>query len=161
MKSFEKSNDYRLIWETFTDGSPANNPDLQTGGMYTASNDSWEDDSQATIVHDLMNMVDREERPMIRFSDGRDTNQALIDEYEQDSQDNGRVYFFGNTEDGTEVSVDGLDVDEILGPHADLDPAQRRRFMGPDRWKGGLPQDNPAPPGSGITVKPFGTKERD
>ena len=115
MKSFEKSCDYRLIWETFTDGSPANNPDLQTGGMYTASTDEWSDDSQATVIHDLMNMVDREERPIIQFSDGQDTNQASIDEYEQDSQDDGRIYFFGNTEDGTEVSVNGLDVDKILG----------------------------------------------
>ena len=108
-----------MIWEsfikeTFTDGSPANNPDLQAGGMFTASHDTWSDDSHAADLHDLTNMIDGGDAPMVQYDDGGAVKQATVSDYEQDTHDDGKLFFFGNDEDGEEVSVNGSDIVKVI-----------------------------------------------
>jgi hypothetical protein len=109
-------NETKLIWETFTDGSPANNPSLAAGGMRNEDDiDSEESEAEIMTGH-LLRKLDNGHHPVVEYEDddGRMevVKQATIDDY--DHWGDGTMVFFGNGPDGEEVQLQSHHILNIL-----------------------------------------------
>ena len=108
-----KDKEARLIWETFTDGSPANNPGLAAGGMRNEDEIETKEELGNKLVSILIKKLDNGHHPTVEYEEEDGTvKQATVNDY--DEWDTGVPVFFGNSPDGEEVQLQAHHIVNIL-----------------------------------------------
>lgn len=100
-----KDKESQLIWETFVDGSPANNPALAAGGMRSEDGEEAIADPNTKLAdaETITHKLDNGHVVQVEFDNDGKSAVAQIEDWEDDP-DSGMI-FYGHDDKGDEVNI--------------------------------------------------------